>query len=265
MDSGASYATKEFEVFLQGSYGNATNIYAESDVDIVIRLDSIMRSDLSALPKWQQDAYHQAYQSATYTFAEFKSGVVARLRQAFGASAITLGNKAIKIAANGSRRSADVVVCYQFRRYIRFISINDQQCVPGVIFPTTSSGEIINYPKRHSENCTAKHQATAQWFKPVVRILKNMRGCMVDEGMIAADIAPSYYIEGMLWNVPNGKFGGSYADSVCNCLNWILQIDRTKLKCANEQYWLLGENNVQWQPDKCDAFLNATVKLWKGW
>jgi hypothetical protein len=63
---------------------------------------------------------------------------------------------------------------------------------------------------------------------------------MVDEGMIAADTAPSYYIEGMLWNVPDGKFGGSYVDSVCNCLNWILQTDRTKLKCANEQYWLLG-------------------------
>ena len=33
------YADKNFEVFLQGSYGNDTNIYAESDVDIVIRLD----------------------------------------------------------------------------------------------------------------------------------------------------------------------------------------------------------------------------------
>ena len=28
------------EVFLQGSYGNDTNIYAESDVDVIIRLDS---------------------------------------------------------------------------------------------------------------------------------------------------------------------------------------------------------------------------------
>ena len=33
------YAGRNFKVFLQGSYGNDTNIYAESDVDIVIRLD----------------------------------------------------------------------------------------------------------------------------------------------------------------------------------------------------------------------------------
>src|SRR4029450_1975896 len=30
--------THDYEVFLQGSYRNATNIYAESDVDIVVQL-----------------------------------------------------------------------------------------------------------------------------------------------------------------------------------------------------------------------------------
>ena len=37
----AGYADKKYNVFLQGSYGNDTNIYKESDVDVVIRLDSI--------------------------------------------------------------------------------------------------------------------------------------------------------------------------------------------------------------------------------
>ena len=40
-DSKAIYKDQSFEVLLQGSYGNDTNIYAESDVDVVIRLDSI--------------------------------------------------------------------------------------------------------------------------------------------------------------------------------------------------------------------------------
>jgi tRNA nucleotidyltransferase (CCA-adding enzyme) len=43
------YANKNFKVFLQGSYGNDTNIYAESDVDIVIRLDDCFHSDLKSL------------------------------------------------------------------------------------------------------------------------------------------------------------------------------------------------------------------------
>ena len=42
----AVYKDKDYEVFLQGSYGNDTNIYGESDVDTVIRLGSIWRIQL---------------------------------------------------------------------------------------------------------------------------------------------------------------------------------------------------------------------------
>src|SRR3954469_13287501 len=40
------YYAKAFRTFLQGPYGNDTNIYADSDVDIVIRLDSTFQHDL---------------------------------------------------------------------------------------------------------------------------------------------------------------------------------------------------------------------------
>ena len=41
------YSNKNYEVFLQGSYQNATNIYAESDVDIVIRLNGLLVMEIS--------------------------------------------------------------------------------------------------------------------------------------------------------------------------------------------------------------------------
>ena len=34
LDSRAPYANRSFDIFLQGSYNNDTNIYADSDVDI---------------------------------------------------------------------------------------------------------------------------------------------------------------------------------------------------------------------------------------
>src|SRR5271168_1424850 len=52
-DKDANYKDRDFKVFLQGSYGNDTNIYAESDVDVVIRLDSIYHYDTSALTPQQ--------------------------------------------------------------------------------------------------------------------------------------------------------------------------------------------------------------------
>lgn len=265
-DSRAVYASKNFDVFLQGSYGNDTNIYAESDVDIVIRLNDIFRSNKHELPQEQRAAFDATFPSATYTFTEFKNSVNARLTDAFGRMAVAPGSKAIKIKSNGSRRSADVVACFQYRKFRKpGGQFNQDNYVPGIIFPTSSGSEVINYPQQHSENCTAKHQATNSWLKPMIRIVKNMRSKLVDDEIISSDTAPSYFIEGLLYNVPDDKFGGTYGDTFCNCLNWLRTSDHSKLKCANEQYWLLGNSNVQWTSAKCDEFLIALVKLWTTW
>ena len=45
--AGTGYSGSNYKVFLQGSYGNDTNIWAESDVEVVIRLDSIYYYDTS--------------------------------------------------------------------------------------------------------------------------------------------------------------------------------------------------------------------------
>jgi hypothetical protein len=78
----AVYASRAYEVFLQGSYGNDTNIYAESDVDTVIRLDEIYGYDVNELPPEQQAPFRQAFTPASYSFADFKHGLRIRLSDA---------------------------------------------------------------------------------------------------------------------------------------------------------------------------------------
>ena len=55
------YAGKNYEIFLQGSYGNATNIYSESDVDIVIKLNNCFQHDLTKLATDQQEAFKESH------------------------------------------------------------------------------------------------------------------------------------------------------------------------------------------------------------
>lgn len=263
--SDTSYADKDFKVFLQGSYGNATNIYAESDVDVVIRLDSICSSNITNLSIAEQQAYRGLFPNATYAFSDFKTGVLKTLVTRFGSKAVTMGCKAITIKAEGSRRSADVVVCYQYRSYKQFNASQPNDCTYGIIFPTPS-GDIINYPEQHSNYLTAQHQAAGQMLKPMVRILKNMRSYMVDNAMLVDGIAPSYYLEGLFYNVPATQYvSSSYGDTFCNGINWLLKADRSKLVCANWQYYLLGKSAVQWNDADMGTFLTAVCKLWKEW
>jgi hypothetical protein len=258
-DSG--YADKSFEVFLQGSYANDTNVYAESDVDLVICLDSTFRYYLENLDEAEKQEYRNYVTPATYSYEEFKTAVVAHLRRRFGSGSVLVGNKALTITGDQNRRDADVIVCYEYRNFQSFSAQQLSDYVPGIIFPTPQ-GEIINYPKQHSANLTAQHQAARRMLKPMIRIVKNMRNRMVRDGAINNDVAPSYFIEGMLYNVPALNLVGSYGDIFCNCVNWLRETDRSKLVCPNRQYWLLGSSNIQWPSANCDSFLNALIRFW---
>lgn len=260
------YAGMNFKVFLQGSYGNDTNIYAESDVDLVICLDDCFCSDLDHLPEVEKSAYKQAFIDATYTHTEFKRDVLSVLRAQYGHS-VEEGEKAIAIAGNGSRRKADVIVSTRFRRFLKFRSIDDSQYIEGICFFNTAGERIANFPLQHSANLTSKHQSSSKWLKPMVRILKNMRSKMVDDGLINAGIAPSYFIEGLLYNVPNNLLTSSYQNCVVNTLNWYRQeANQVALVCANEQYYLLRDGyQTCWTKTNCDVFVETAVKMWNEW
>jgi len=265
MDEESGYADKSFQVFLQGSYGNDTNIYSESDVDVVICLDSIFRHDISELDEQAKQLFNGQYPNATYTFYHFKESVVQHLRNRFGADNVSIGSKAVKIKAAQSRRSADVVVCYEYRRYKSFSHQSTTDYVPGIIFPA-SIGEIINYPKRHSSNLTSQHQKAGGMLKPMVRILKNMRSRMVEENKLGNGVAPSYYLEGMFYNVPVEQYDTtSFGNTFVNGINWLLKSDKAKLVCANWQYYLLGNSNVQWTEHNFNTFLAGVCSMWDKW
>jgi len=265
LDEDAGYAAKSFEVFLQGSYGNTTNIYAESDVDVVIRLDSTFRYNIDRLNETEKQEYRNRVSDPTYSFDDFKSAVITQLQNRFGTAAVSIGKKAVKIKGEGARRDADVVTCYEYRDYKSFSGQYTADYVSGIIFPT-ASGEIINYPKQHSSNLTAQHQAAGNMLKPMVRILKNMRSRLVDDGVLKDGGAPSYYIEGMFYNVPAEQYvSTSFGDTFCNGINWLLNADKTKLVCANWRYYLLGNSNVQWNEADYNVFLSAVCKMWRDW
>ena len=264
--AGTPYANKNYEVFLQGSYGNATNIYAESDVDIVITLRDCFQSDLSELSDRGKQAYKDAYSDATYTYPDFKRDVLNVLTERFGTD-VKVGDKAIAIAANEGRRKADVLAAIQFRRYYKFNGIRDQSYDEGICFFNKKGERIANYPKQHSANLTSKHQASSNRLKPMIRVLKNLRSKLVEDGLIKNGTAPSYYIEGLLYNVPNIHFVNTYGGTFVNAIHWIQNdADKEKLVCANEQYYLLRKNShTCWNPEDCEAFLKAAIKFWNEW
>ena len=198
-------------VFQQGSYRNRTNVRTESDVDIcMLCADSIFFD----LPDGMTYTDFGIVTPADYSYSNYKMDVENALVSYFGRDAVTRGNKAFDVHENTYRIDADVVACFEYRWYQHTGTYRT-----GVAFLTDQGQQIVNWPNQNYQNGVAKNEATSRGFKALVRILKNLRNEMKNNGISAANSVPGYLIECLTWNVPNEGFSH---DTYTSDVRWTL-------------------------------------------
>jgi hypothetical protein len=86
---------------------------------------------------------------------------------------------------------------------------------------------------------------------------------MVNDRYLADGVAPSYFLEGMFYNVPDQNFVWNYQQSFENVIGWIEMCDPTQLVCANERYYLIRDgSNVCWNMKDFRATMAALRLYW---
>ncbi|MDR1349525.1 MAG: nucleotidyltransferase [Zoogloeaceae bacterium] len=255
---------RNFEVFLQGSYRNSTNIRGDSDVDVVAMLRDAFKPDYSRLSDYARASVQAGHQDATYDLPDFRRDVSNAIRRAFPTHAITEGGKSIKIPRTSNNIPADVVPCLEYRLYIPPQTLlGDASHVDGIwLWDVQRNHSVTSYPKQSYDNGVAKHGRTNQWYKLTVRIFKNARGWMVDNGLIQQDTASSHAIECLLYNVPDNLFGTSYATTVFNILKWLNGADLTDFVCQNGIQRLFDSG--RWTQQNARAYIGV-IQMWNQW
>jgi hypothetical protein len=265
-DKNAPYAAKaDIEVYLQGSYANDTNIYGDSDVDIVLCQRNLFYYDINSLSEPEKAAFERNHStSAQYDLHSFKRDVVAWLSKNYPQDFDPAkGNKALHIKGRNNRRNSDILVCGQHKDFSVFPNPAGAKFADGVLFFSRTGNSIVNYPKKHSDNLTAKHQETQEWLKPTIRVFKNMRNRMWQIGIIGDGVAPSYFLEGLLYNVPSNSFGHSLQATVGRIIDFAEKADASKLVCANYQHWLVRDNQpTSWPSANYKSVVRGIRAYW---
>jgi hypothetical protein len=270
---------KAYEAYLQGSYKNDTNVRADSDVDLVVQLNSTFEYDLSALSPPESLLFHQNYPGvASYSWLNFRSDVLEALRAYYdetgfarfflGDSVVSEGDKAISVVRRSGRLPAHVLVCLHYRKYQHFYGAGSERYVHGVVFYTRSTKRrVINFPKPHYDNGVEKNarSRTNGWYKPIVRVFKNARTKLIERRIIQADLAPSYFLECLVYNVPDSMFGQSYQQSVYKTLKHLSSGLISNFVCQNQQMPLFGTTAEQWSEESARETVKALVTLWNDW
>lgn len=260
----------EFDVHLQGSYKNTTHIRGDSDVDVIARLESSWNSDLSELTEEEEERYWDDHQDADYTRSDFYDDVVTALGIKFGSANVTRGNKAIKVGSDNTvlPLDADIVACQDHRKYYSYPANGDPDLDTGIYFKSRIAGrEIINYPRLHYENGTDKSQNTDQNYKGTIRMFKNARNKMRERFIISSDEAPSYYIECLLFNVPDQEFNHSTLRTRYDSI--VTHLEEADLSDFDEQCDMFplfdSLDQDRWTEWRGERFVNGLRDLWEEW
>lgn len=268
LDPQSRIAALNRDIFLQGSYRNATNIFGDSDVDVVVLLNTVFFKDVSALDANQQQLQRSAYATAEYGWAEFRADVWQTLKAYYGNGRVSEGDRCIKVDFGPGRIAADVIPANQHRKYGYFYSETVQSYVEGIEFRDRSGAAIVNFPKQHIASGESKNaqERTNGWFKASVRMFKNARNRLIDNQVIPADSCSSYHLECLVYNAPDLLFGRTFQDTFNSILNyWAYTIQPVNCLCQNGITHLFGTSPVQWNIPQASQFVRGLQNLWQNW
>lgn len=255
----------KYEDYLQGSYANFTNIRGESDVDIVVECTSIFYNNLT--PDQKQ---RLGFTTATYNIDAFRNEVIKALVAYYGDKYVDAsGANAIKVLPSDTtnRLYADVIVCARYKRYNAALEVISQ----GITFWNRENNkQTINYPKLHKSNGAAKNANTNEDYKKTIRMFKNARRYMTDGEPELKKKFPSYFVECLLYNVPNQHFhGATWQEVFCDITNYLTKVFQddgvSKYTTQSGQHWLFGDSHVQWSKSNGQDFVLRLHDLWKNY
>ena len=96
-------------------------------------------------------------------------------------------------------------------------------------------------------------------------MFKAARNHLVDKGVLTKDDAPSYFIECLLYNVPDHLFKRKLAPTYAGILDWLTTAKLREFRCQNGLVPLFGQQREQWTVAKAQAFVKAMQELWDTW
>ena len=122
----------------------------------------------------------------------------------------------------------------------------------------SNNENIVSYPKLHKKNGFNKNSRVNSNYKRTVRIFKNIKSYLVSNSVISESIVSSYFIECLLYNVPDNYYQNYNIEKrFFGILNYLLnEPNFMEMKTQDEQNYLFGDSDNQWDKKHALKFLN---------
>ena len=255
-----------YTTYMQGSYRNSTHVRRQSDVDVVVQLTSLPVRDGSLLPGPQKRLLEEKFPKPEYGWRQFRSDVLKAITAAFGEPRVREGKKTLKLVMESPDIPVDVVVAVRHLKYSEYYGQRSYKNIEGLgLYLPTEKRWTVSYPHIHRRNGVKKERSTDWWFRRCIRMFKNARFQIVEEGRLGPATARPYHIECLLYNVPDRLLGGSCQSAYSYALYWLDRNDLTQFSCQNQLVRLFDGGPDSWTEKDARTLINVLIKQYEDW
>jgi len=297
--AGLVFNPADAKIYIHGSYANQTNIYFPSSVEIMVELKKTDEFDPESFIERGGKSSHEKFvpgyriindffisASLGFTPRDFKNLLFESLVKEIGAAQTGIQNS-YGAPKSGVISQTKNIVLENIGKLKHTVEIT-----PGFSFEyNDSTGEkfkgillydenveknIVSFPVLHAQNGKVKDDETNGNFKRLVRLFKTLNAIYSREFSQTVK-TKGYFIECILYNVPNNLFLPSYLkDSTKNSaltggeltqifkkvLNYLLNCQMDGFTCQNNVWPLFLDAKEFWQVQDAKSFLENIVRLY---
>lgn len=284
---------KDVEIYLHGSYANKSNIYFPSNMEIMVEITTAKRfspEEVSLAANYFVDI------PLEFGPKEFRKLFAEVLDEMIGDNKIIETPKSLRLTGlDKIKHDVDITPCISFHHYEE--DGKEIKRRRGVLLYDTSVGRnIVTFPRLHSQNGFDKDKATDGNFKRMVRVFKTLNSLNLNEfSIVSPKTANGYFIECLLYNVPNELFKDSSTmvraqraavkadaanaeteqkhsgevmplpqslNEIFNkILNYLINAELEYFACQNMVWELFGTAAEFWDKKRAEEFLDAIIRL----
>lgn len=227
-----------FNISLQGSYRNNTNVEKNSLVDFFVELTTVWVSDKDNLPPDQLKKYSSLYGTVDYSDNQLMRDISLAISKGFDKEKLNILDFSIELQAHDGFYSCSIVPCKSFRKISYFKDYSDFKYEEGVHFMMSDNISIVSFPTQHYDKLIYKNQNTNGLFFDTLRMFKGIRNHLLYLKIIDQYHIGSYCLENLLYNIPNHIYKGNYTERFINILGILINKNShsefISLPCANE-------------------------------
>ena len=237
---------KDVEIYLHGSYANATNTFFPSNIEVCVELH---------VPEYKHflsEDYYVAH-NLEYAPIDFRNHILRAVNEVMRAHKVecTIDRHCVILPKHGFlKHTVEILPCFTVTMQNPDTAVDYN----GVMYYDDRAGyDVATFPRVHQQNGQTKDVMCHGNFKRMVRLFKNLSIINYREFSEYAEMqmhARGYFIECLLFNVPNPLY---LADNLHDVFRSVINY----LNHANFQNYIC--QNMIWP-----LFANAgTGEFWK--